>query len=144
MNAKEVTRESLENLLNFLKENKLPYKDICLGNNLFVGYYDEQGNLIGSGGLEFYDRFALLRSIAVSNSQRGISIGTSIVTDLLSRAKSKSVAEVYLLTETAHDYFLKFGFNDIDRTSVPAKVQKSTEFSSVCPSSAACMAVKLK
>jgi amino-acid N-acetyltransferase len=131
--------QQLTEVLTLLKGNKLPYQDIKLDNNLFVGYYNENGKLVGSGGLEFYSTYALLRSVAVEESQRGQAIGKEIIQDLLGRAKEKSVQEIFLLTETARDFFLKRGFVDITRAHVPAEVKLSSEFKSVCPVSAACM-----
>lgn len=131
--------QSLDKIRSLLKSNKLPHQDINLENNLFISYQDENGKVIGSGGLEFYSSYALLRSIAVDETQRGKAFGKEIVNDLLHRAKGKSVKEIYLLTETAHDFFLKRGFTDVARENVPAEVKASTEFASVCPVSASCM-----
>lgn len=132
-------KQSLDEVLSLLKSNKLPHHDVRLENNLFISYQDESGKVIGSGGLEFYSAFALLRSVAVDESQRGKAFGKEIVKDLVDRAKRKSVKEIYLLTETAHDFFLKRGFSDVSRDSVPAEIKASSEFASVCPVSAACM-----
>jgi amino-acid N-acetyltransferase len=65
------------------------------------------------------------------------------VKTLIDHAKTRSIKQVYLLTETAHKYFLKFGFKDITRENVPAEIKQSTEFVSVCPVSAACMVYHL-
>ena len=140
MEARVVNKPKyLEEALLLLKTSKLPYQDIKLDNNLFVSYHDEEEHLIGFGGLEFYSSYALLRSVAVNEAQRGKAIGTRIVNDLLDRAKSNSVKEVYLLTETAYDFFLKRGFVEIWRENVPGEIKASSEFTSVCPVSAACM-----
>lgn len=139
MNTKEITSDSLEEVLDLLKESKLPYRDIALGNNLFIGLYDEKSNLIACGGLEFYGDYALLRSVAVAPSQRGKLLGKAIVGDLIARGKSKTVKSIFLLTETAENFFLNLGFQRVDRMSVPIEVHKSSEFSSVCPISAACL-----
>lgn len=132
-------QESLNEILKFLRESNLPYQDIKLSDNLFVSYHDPAGELVGSGGLEFYSNYALLRSVAVHANMRGQSIGKEIVSDLLSRAKSMGCIEVYLLTETARDFFLKLKFSDTARELVPAEIKSSTEFASVCPVSAAVM-----
>jgi amino-acid N-acetyltransferase len=142
MKAKIVDQHSLNDVLALLKTNKLPYGDIQTKNNLFVSYHDDENNMIGSGGLEFYASYALLRSVAVDETQRGKSIGKAIVSDLLDRAKKESVKEIYLLTETAHDFFLNRGFKDVQREHVPDEVRASSEFASVCPVSAACMVYK--
>jgi len=132
-------QEALDDVLALLKKNKLPFQDITLGVTLMVRYHDASGKLIGSGGLEFYGDYALLRSVAVDESQRGKSMGKQITADLLSRAKSKSNKAVYLLTETAHDFFLKLGFNDISRNDAPEEMKLSSEFTTACPASASCM-----
>lgn len=134
------TVEELQPIIDLLRECKLPYKDITLdGDKLFIGYNDENNRLMASGGLELYSDHSLLRSIAVREEFRGTSIGRMIVEDLMNRAKARSVKEIYLLTETAHDFFTKFGFEDIGREDVPDSIKASTEFSSVCPVSAQCM-----
>lgn len=131
--------QSLQEVILLLKSNNLPHQDIKLDNSLFVSYSDEHGKVVGSGGLEFYSRYALLRSVAVDESQRGKAFGKEIVKDLVDRAKHQSIREIYLLTETAHDFFLKRGFTDVARENVPEEVKASSEFASVCPVSAACM-----
>lgn len=144
MEARVVTsRHSLAPLLDLLRVCKLPYQDIRLENNLFVSYHDQSGRILGFGGLEFYSPFALLRSVAVDESQRGNSIGKHIVSDLLARAQEKSVREVYLLTETAHDFFLNRGFTDVLREDVPVEIKGSSEFSSVCPVTASAMVYRI-
>lgn len=134
---------SLEKVFQLLRLNNLPYQDIRLESNLFIFYQDDESNLVGAGGLEFYGRYALLRSLVVDEKHRGLSYGIRITTDLLSRASAKGVNEIYLLTETAREFFLKNGFEEIPRDSTPPEIQKSSEFSSVCPVSAAIMAKRL-
>lgn len=145
MTASVITKTSaLNDVLELLKTNRLPYQDVDLNKGVMISYHDESGKLIGSGGLEFYSNYALLRSVAVDEAQRGKCAGKEIVNDLLNRAKDKTANEVYLLTETAHSYFLKHGFTDIARDQVPDVIKESSEFKSVCPVSAACMVYRFK
>jgi amino-acid N-acetyltransferase len=133
----------IASVADLLQACKLPYEDLNIAKGIFLSYHDKDGDMIGSGGLEFYSKYALLRSVAVNEIHRGKRIGEEIVNDLHSRASAKSIREIYLLTETAHDFFIKLGFKDVDRNSVPTVVKKSSEFSSVCPVSAACMVHKV-
>jgi amino-acid N-acetyltransferase len=133
------TTEELETLKSLLKECQLPHEDITLDNNTFLGYYDSTGQLIASGGLEFHGASALLRSVAVKELFRNQALGKKILDDLFKKAADKKVTSIYLLTETAHEYFLKKGFKDTSRDEVPEELKKSSEFSSVCPASAKCM-----
>jgi amino-acid N-acetyltransferase len=135
---------ALEKIQKLLQKNKLPYKDVKLDGGITIGYHGLDNTLLGSGALEFYGRFALLRSVAVEEIARGHSFGKYIVDDLLARAKAQGIKAVYLLTETAHDFFLKKGFRDVARDQVPSEVHASTEFTSVCPVSASCMVYELK
>jgi len=144
MNAKIVKNQSsLAELSNLLKSNKLPFQDIQLGRGVMVSYCDAGDRLIGSGGIEVYGSFALMRSVAVDARERGKSLGREIVDDLLERAKVKGVNEVYLLTDTARGFFARLGFTDVPREQVPEAVHESTEFKSVCPASAACMVYRI-
>ena len=138
-----VGNELFTKMSEFLENNDLPYKDINVETSLMFSYLDADNNIIGSGGLEFYGPFALLRSIAVRKDLQGKGIGKAIVRDLLEKAKEKKVTAVYLLTETAHDYFSNLRFLDVDRANVPQEIRSSSEFSNVCPASAACMICKL-
>lgn len=135
--------QSLSQGIALLKESGLPFQDLELGKTHLIGCYDDFGKLLGIGGLEFYHSFALMRSIAVNPFHKGNAIGKEIINSLIAIAKSKSVTEIYLLTETARTYFLRLGFTDITRENVPAEIKKSTEFDSVCPVSAVCMVYKL-
>jgi len=136
--------ESLNEAKAFLAQNKLPSRDLTIESNYFVGYYDQDNQLIGTGGLEFYSTFSLLRSIAVAADHRNKLLGRSILMHLVDKARQRGVTEIFLLTETATWFFEKYGFKKVDRSSVPEAVSKSSEFSTVCPASAVCMQMRLK
>lgn len=134
--------ESFEAFRLILQSSNLPYSDLNFKDHLLVGYYDETG-LIGTGGLEIYGQHALLRSLAVKIGVRGLSLGSFITKDLINQARKKSLKAIYLLTETAHGFFALKGFKDISRDEAPNAVRLSSEFSRVCPASAACMVLEL-
>lgn len=128
----------------FLVSNQLPAHDLTLNNNLLLVYFNTHENLVGSGGLEFYDDLALLRSLAVSPELRGQQLGKEIVTDLLKAAREKNIHEVYLLTQTASFFFQKLGFKPVSREHVPPAIQKSSEFANVCPASAEVLVLNIQ
>jgi amino-acid N-acetyltransferase len=137
-------QKSLEKLRQFLRLNKLPASDLNLEGNHFVGYQDEVGELIGSGGLELYGDVGLLRSLAVDEKMRGKSVGSKLVDEIIDKANNSNIKDLYLLTETAHDYFLKKGFQDVPREKVPDIIKQTTEFVQVCPASAIVMKLTRK
>jgi amino-acid N-acetyltransferase len=133
----------LAKLRVFLQENTLPFEDVKLEGSIYFTYRDEDGTLIGCGGLELFGEHALLRSVAVVKSERGKNLGSKIVNDLIEKARSLNIENIFLLTETAHEFFIKRGFQDIERSNVPDSIHNSSEFASVCPSSAACMLYRI-
>ncbi|MDR7435107.1 MAG: arsenic resistance N-acetyltransferase ArsN2 [Armatimonadota bacterium] len=101
------------------------------------------GSVVGSAALELYGSAALLRSVAVDPPLRGKGLGTLLTHAALTRARQHGVREIYLLTETAGEFFSRFGFQPIDRAEVPPAIQASVEFTSACPTTALVMALRL-
>ena len=133
---------SFDAFRSLLKSSNLPYLDLNFKDHLLIGYYNEN-ELVGTGGLEIYGQYALLRSLAVKIDVRDLSLGSFITKDLISQARKKSLKAIYLLTETAQGFFAIKGFKDTARDKVPDNVRMSSEFSNVCPASAACMVLEL-
>jgi len=134
--------ESFEAFRSLLKASGLPADDLDFNRDLLVGYYEGDA-LVGTGGLEIYGPYALLRSLSVKMGIRGKSVGTTITEFLLDEAKKKKLKEIFLLTETARGFFLKKGFKDVPRQAVPEEVKRSAEFSKLCPDSAAVMRLEI-
>ncbi|MFO7258988.1 MAG: arsenic resistance N-acetyltransferase ArsN2 [Bacteroidota bacterium] len=130
--------ESFEAFRDLLRSVNLPCDDLSLDRHLLIGYY-EDNRLIGTGALELFGPYALLRSLAVKDALRGRSLGSRITDELIDLARENKVEKIYLLTETARLFFKRKGFVDVDRKDVPAEVQASSEFSGVCSDSAVCM-----
>ncbi|HEU4407747.1 MAG TPA: arsenic resistance N-acetyltransferase ArsN2 [Polyangiaceae bacterium] len=99
--------------------------------------------LAGVAGVERYDRWGLLRSVAVAAELRSAGLGAQLVGRVLAGATGDGLEEAYLLTTTAPAFFRKLGFREVGRASVPAPVRASAEFASICPASAVCMALRL-
>ena len=79
----------------------------------------EGHEIAGSVALELYGRAALLRSLAVSQDLRGTGLGKALTAAALSLAAENAVADVYLLTETAPQFFSQLGFSNVTRADVP-------------------------
>jgi amino-acid N-acetyltransferase len=99
--------------------------------------------LVGVAAVERYERWGLLRSVAVVPDLRSAGLGARLAGDVLAGARGDGLDEIYLLTTTAPAFFGKLGFCQVDRAGVPAPVRASAEFASICPSSAVCMALRL-
>ena len=103
----------------------------------------DEDQVVGSAALELYGAAALLRSVAVASTLRGEGFGQRLTRAALDLARDRGVATVYLLPETAGDFFTRFGFHAIDRSAVDAAVQQSVEFRGACPASAQVLVASL-
>lgn len=101
------------------------------------------GELVAVAGLEVYDKVGLLRSLAVVPEYRHSGLGRGLTRAMINKARSLSLTHLYLFTETAADYFYRFGFQIIDWEQVDPLVQKSEQFSALNPQSTVCMCIKL-
>ena len=129
-------------LISLLQSERLPVEDLPQDLSNFYMAIDN-GSIVGAIGLEIYDRSGLLRSLVVKPEYRKMKIATSLVDELEKQARTFGINEIYLLTETARNYFSKIGFEETGRDEAPASLKKSSEFSHVCPSTAIFMRKKV-
>lgn len=88
----------------------------------------EHSQVIACAALEEYDGAGLLRSVAVDVSHRDRGLAKDLVTALVTRARTRGLVAVYLLTDTAADYFARHGFRTITRAQVKPAVLASEQF----------------
>lgn len=130
--------EDFPAIIKLLSECSLPMSDIEPGKQNFIVAEDE-GKLIGCAGLEVYGQIALFRSLAVKSDYRNLSIGKLLTNEVIALGRRKSIREFYLLTNTAEGFFEKQGWDVTDRNEVPPEITRSSEFASICPTTAICM-----
>jgi amino-acid N-acetyltransferase len=136
-----VTQNDFSKAINLLKKNDLPTIDITDKTNLFVML--EGNEVVAVIGLEAHDHDGLLRSLCVSEFKRNTGLGAELVDFIENYAPTQNVHCLFLLTTTASDFFSKRGYEEINRSKVPQPIQESSEFSSVCPSTAVVMRKRL-
>ena len=100
--------------------------------------------VIGAAAVEIHADGALLRSVVVADTFRGSGIGRRLVLDAEALARDRGATDVYLLTETAGDYFPRLGYARLERDDVPAGVQRSVEFTTACATTAVAMMRSLR
>ncbi len=95
--------------------------------NFFV-LKNEQG-IVGSVALDVLGDDAVLRALSVAETCRGTGYGWMLADMAVSQARWRGVRRIYLLTETASDFFAaKFGFRVVDRSTLSKLVAASETF----------------
>jgi amino-acid N-acetyltransferase len=127
-----------DSIVALLRTEKLPVEDLpAMLENFRVARHNDE--VIGVIGLEIYGDYGLLRSLAVRSTYRNTGIAGKLLGQIETLANSKGLKAICLLTETADGYFDRKGYVRIARENVPTEVQRSSEFSHVCPQSAIAM-----
>ncbi len=99
--------------------------------------------VVGTIGLEVYGADGLLRSAAVAETHRNQGLGSSLVDRVLLKARELRLRKIFLLTNTAEDYFRKKGFRKVERETVTGSITGSAEFLLPPCTHAACMEMTL-
>ena len=132
----------LEEVKALLTTSSLPLEGV---DEAFSNFIVAEGgpSIVGTAGLELYGRFALLRSAAVVKGWQGYGVGRALIGEVISRARSRNVDSVFLLTTTAENYFPSFGFQKIERAELPVELNESAELRGACPDTATVMRLVL-
>jgi len=102
---------------------------------------NERG-LAGTVALEVLGEDAILRALSVDEDARGIGYGWMLAEMAISEARRRGVRRIYLVTESASDFFAaKFGFRVVDRTTISKQVVGHETFSR--PTSSQFVAMRL-
>jgi amino-acid N-acetyltransferase len=84
----------------------------------------EEGKVLGCAALQVcWKDLAEVRTLAVARDLRGKGWGRALVEDCLKEAARLRVPRVFTLSFTP-DFFLRLGFNRIDKDDLPQKVWK--------------------
>jgi amino-acid N-acetyltransferase len=134
---------SLDEILSLLTDCRLPVADISAASPpLFFGIR-VAGVLVAVVGLELFHSIGLLRSLAVSPTFRGRGLAQELLAFAEVCAASHGTHTLFLLTTTAEEFFLKFGYVAASRQDAAQAIQATPQFSGLCPSSAACLSKQL-
>jgi amino-acid N-acetyltransferase len=126
-------------LWQLLQNADLPVDDITAAmlNDFLVAHMDAA--LAGTVGIERYGETALLRSLAVCETCRGIGLGKQLVAAMEARARKLSIGRLYLLTTTADRFFAAQGYQPVERDAAPEVIRTTAQFSRLCPVSSSFM-----
>ena len=143
MNVRSGMPEDLAVARTWLKAARLPVADLTadhMESFLFASVEDQP---VGMVGLEQYGSTALLRSLVVESGARSAGVGKQLVGALEQLARTRDVAELWLLTIDADRYFSALGYAVEDRDEAPDDIRNTVEFSKLCPGDAVLMRKRL-
>jgi amino-acid N-acetyltransferase len=128
----DTIREDIVEVLNILQENELTTDGV---SEFFENYLVLKGDnlIIGVCGLEIYESLGLLRSMAIRTEWHHQGLGSILLEAMIEKATTRNLDAIYLLTNTAEGFYLKFGFETISRDLAPEAIQHSREFEHLCP-----------
>lgn len=131
-------------VIALLEAASLPTEDLeRISMAHFLVARKRSGKVIGAIGVQRYGRAALLRSLVVAPEYQYRGVGAQLVAELEARCRSLAVADLFLLTTTARDFFAGQRYQAIGRESVPVALRAAAEFTRLCPDSAVCMTKSL-
>ena len=100
---------------------------------------DVGGAIVGCAALESNGSTGLLRSVGVLPTGQGAGIGGRLIEAVHARVMDLGLESIYLLTTTADEYFLKFGYEPSAEEDLPRVVTGSAEYLTCSASGAATM-----
>jgi amino-acid N-acetyltransferase len=89
--------------------------------------------VLGAAAIEPYGSDGLLRSVVVDAGLRGTGLGRALVAAAEAAASDLGIRDLYLLTETAEDWFPRLGYVLRPRDAAPPHIASSVEFVVSCP-----------
>ena len=101
-------------------------------------------DMVAVAGLEVYGQIGLLRSVAVIDEYRNSGLGRGLTKAIINKARAMGIVDLYVCTETAAEFFTRFGFRKTDLADIaPALMQQSLHLVSIYSESSTLMHLKL-
>ncbi|HEX6835963.1 MAG TPA: UDP-N-acetylmuramate:L-alanyl-gamma-D-glutamyl-meso-diaminopimelate ligase [Polyangia bacterium] len=130
--------EDLPSVRALLDRTELSYPGLEEHVNDLLVVRDAARAVVGCVAMELYDEAGLLRGLATAPERRGEGLGWMLADAALGRARGRGCRRVYLITESASDFFAeKFGFRTVQLSMVDAAVAESAVFRSASASATA-------
>jgi N-acetylglutamate synthase-like GNAT family acetyltransferase len=128
ISVRKALASDLRRIELLLSSAQLPTGDIERHLSTFL-VADNAEEVIGVGGLENCGNgIGLLRSFVIAPEFRNQGIAAQIFEQVSADARKLNISVLYLLTNTAQDYFAKRGFTPMARDQAPAPIQQTSQY----------------
>jgi len=135
--VRQATVDDLSAIQELLIVSGLPTAEVAANVSNFI--VADNGKIIGVIGAHYCGTKVLLRSFAVSFERQKSGVGWTLLQEMQKKFNSKTVAAVYLLTNTAQEYFKRVGFYEISYSEIPALLLSESGLDKACPCTSQCM-----
>ncbi len=132
------TTADMERIVQLLSDNDLPSCGLE-GSSQEFWLAVKKEEAVGVIGLGKSGKRGLLRSLAVAKAYRNNGIAKALLGEALLNARQAKIEELYLLTGTAKDYFLRKGFNLIGRETLPPMLLQDAGMENACSACSDCL-----
>jgi amino-acid N-acetyltransferase len=102
---------------------------------LFIAEYidgfvaaERDGEVIACGGIEMYERCAVIRSVVVDASGRGLGLGARLCDRLEQDARDAGATDIYLFTAEALEFWKRRGYVETGLDGWPAPPRMSWQY----------------
>lgn len=127
-----------------LEQCGLPVADLFEEKAMAFFGCREGGNLVAVVGMETGIDAILLRSLAVATAHRGDGLARRLVAFVEHLAGARGKETLFLLTDSAADFFRALGYTDVPREHAPDWIRAGAQFSELCPDDAAFLSKSLR
>jgi amino-acid N-acetyltransferase len=119
--------EAVPELARVIAEAKLPafFIEEFAGGFAFA---EQDGRMIAAGGMEVYESYGFLRSIAVDERARGLGLGRKIADLLRADAKASGLDHLFLYTQDAYTFWKHLGYVDVAFDAWPAAMHECWQY----------------
>lgn len=116
-----VTKQDEAAVRRMLFQSGQPYEEFSAHLDHFL-VARRAKDIVGAIGLEYQGGTGLLQSIVVEDRERRRGIGRRLCIEMIKCAQLAGVRELYVLTESAENFFASCGFKRIDRDATPKAI----------------------
>ena len=138
-----ITELTLSQHAELLKHSGLNTEDFSLLSTQELLHARHCEQLLAGIAIQELEGHGLLRSLVVAEEVRGAGLARDLVALAVDRSKKRGLESLFLLTQSASQYFERLGFRHHDRRSVPPGIARSSQFSELCPDDSDCLMLKL-
>ena len=121
-----------------LQAENLPTSDIDTAS---LDYFQVAAGteILGAIGLEAHAGEGLVRSLVTARKSRSRGIGSALYQAMECQARALGIGRLWLLTDSASEFFEARGFSPEPRSAVPAWLAGTQQYRDLCPQSALVM-----